>query len=156
MATFRGNHIRLKGMDKIIEAFRKAPLEIARSIKGAGEESAAEILDTQGLRLYPPATSANLPPVPYYVRGRGTQYATKNAHNSERYGSKWTVKTRGTGTTISNTASYAHFLAGSYDQSATIARIGWRKLIDVAREKIGRIRDIYSKWTERALRKAGL
>jgi len=147
--------VRIKGLPDLQAAIKKAPLEIARAIKGAGEESANEILDTRGLRSYPPNTSANLPPTPYYIRGRGTQYATKNAKNSERYGTKFTVRTTGYGTVIGNSASYSPYLAGE-EQAQAMGEIGWRRLIDVAREKLPQIERIFSKWIERALRKAGL
>ena len=140
---------------QVTQALAKAPREIATAINAAGDESANVILGTVGLRSYPPNTDANLPPTPYYIRGRGMQYASGNAANSERYGSKWTVKTTGYGTTIGNSASYAPRLAGP-NQPPHFARIGWRKLVDVATEKLPQITKIFNLWIERAIRRAGL
>lgn len=147
--------IRIEGDERIRQAIKKAPREIATAIKAAGQEASNEILNTQGLRRYPPATSANLPPTPYYVRGRGMQYKSRNDGRSERYGTKWTTRTRGSGTVIGNSASYARYLAGE-EQSAKMAEKGWRKLFEVAKEKMARITRIYDGWISRALQRAGL
>jgi len=147
--------IQIKGIDKLRAAFARFPSMVAQSMTQAGDQASNEILNTPGLRNYPPSTAANLPPVPYYIRGRGMQYASHNSMSSEKYKEKWTTKSAGYRTTIGNSASYAPYLAGE-QQAGKMAEKGWRKLLDVATEKIPQITKIYQAWVDRALRKAGL
>lgn len=125
------------------------------AMKPAGEEAAVEILDTEGLRQYPPATEANVPPTPYYIRGIGMQYDGGNTNTSEQYGKRWKVTSTPAKTTITNTASYSGYLGGE-QQAGHMAAKGWRKVIDVAKEKTGKIRIIYEKWINRSIRETGL
>lgn len=149
--------------DNFLNALKHAPQELARNIPMAGMEALNEILDTEGLRAYPPETAANMPPTPYYIRGQGMQYASYNTGSSERYGSRyggdggdaWSLSARGYTAKAENTASYAPYVGGQ-QQAAHMARKGWRKLWDVAREKRETIRNIYDKWVAYTLRKAGL
>ena len=139
-------------------AIQKAPALIARNLKGAAQEASDEILDTPGLKSYPPATSANREPYPYYKRNVGTQTsAYHNMMNSENYGRQWNVKTRPYGVTIGNRASYAPYVGGEKSPHHMRTK-GWRRLLGVAKEKAHRgiIGAIYEKWIARALRQAGL
>ena len=151
--------IELKGLDKLRAAFRKFPSMVAQHMTKAGTEAAKEILSTRGLGgskgSYPGMTSANQPPTPYYIRGRGTQYKSFNAGNSEKYGARWTVKSAGYRTTIGNTASYAPYLAGER-QARAMKKIGWIKLTTAVDKKIVKVRRIYQAWVNKALRRAGL
>ena len=147
--------IKVVGLDRFRKAFAKAPSMIAQHMTRAGAQAANEVLRTRGLRTYPKSTAANAPPTPYYKRGVGMQYASFNAGNSERYGAKWNVKTRGYKTTIGNVASYAPYLAGER-QAQSMAKIGWLKLTDAVSKKLPQIRRIYQTWVNRALKKAGL
>lgn len=147
--------IELKGLDKLRAAFRKFPSMVAQHMTQAGSEAAKEILKTKGLKSYPAHTAANQPPTPYYIRGRGTQYKSFNAGNSEKYGARWTVKSAGYRTTIGNTASYAPYLAGER-QARAMKKIGWIKLTTAVDKKIVKIRSIYQAWVNKALRRAGL
>jgi len=143
------------GFGKAVDAFIKYRTILTNHLKQAGEQAAEEILDTQGLRSYPEATAANQPPTPYYIRGRGTQYASGNAGNSERYGSQWTVQSTGYVTTMQNRASYASHLGGSR-QVRWAGLYGWRKLHQVGKEKVSRVIEIVTRWAERARTQAGL
>lgn len=147
--------INVEGLRETLRSLKDFPKIVRRNIKAAGEQASDEILNTRGLRNYPPETDANRPPTPYYIRGRGTQYASGNKGNSERYGSQWRTTTRGYTTTIGNRASYARHVGGER-QARAMGRIGWRKLVEVGREKVAEITRIYSAWVERAKRKAGL
>jgi len=148
--------IHIEGLDKIMEAFKRFPAQVVTNIAQAGKESGEEILNTQGLRRYPPMTAANKPPTPYYIRGRGTQLKRGNLGNSERYGTQFYVRHTGWQTEVGNRASYAKYLADENKQATAMANKGWRKLIDVAREKTNRIGRIYGAWVERTLREVGL
>jgi hypothetical protein len=145
-------HIEVKGADILAANLDKFSKEIASGLKGAGEEAGHEIIQTEGLAKYPPMTEANSPPPPYYIRGRGTQYMHRNAGNSERYDTQFIVKHEaGKGTVIGNRASYAKWLAGE-QQARHMAKIGWRKLLDVAKEKLGTITKIYQGWVDKIIR----
>jgi hypothetical protein len=56
---------------------------------------------------------------------------------------------------IGNRASYASYLGGD-NQVGWAAGVGWRKLSEVAREKISEITRIYNAWIERLIKKVGL
>lgn len=141
----------------LMRALEQAPREVERALKRAGLESANKILNTRGLKSYPEPTSANFPPTPYYIRGRGTQYAKGNKGESERYGAQWNVRYQdlNTSVTIGNRASYAKYLAGD-EQARAMGKIGWKKLKEVARDMLGEIKSIYDGWIKEALRRAGL
>lgn len=124
-------------------------------LAAAGQESGKEILNTEGVQKYPPSTSANEPPVPYYIRGRGMETARGNNGKSEKYGSRWVVRAVGFTTTLSNNASYAQYIAGE-SQSRAMQRIGWRKIKEVAEEKSGLVRDIYDGWVKKIIRDKNL
>lgn len=150
--------IDVKDLDKLKRSLDQFPKEAAKYMWGAGQEAAKKIvLPTVGLKKYPPATGANLPPPPFYIRGQGTQTATRgNLGNSERLGTQFTVERyRDTGTAIGNRASYAPFVIGE-EQARAMAAIGWRKLPEVAEEKVGEITHVYDKWIEKLLIKVGL
>jgi hypothetical protein len=149
--------ISIEGLDRVLKAFGSLPDEIKRAIEAAGKESADDvILPEQGLKKYPPATAANQPPHPYYVRGRGTQTARGNKGESERFGTQFFTKSADWQTTIGNRASYAKYLTDEHQQARAMQRIGWKKLIDVARDKKGRIQRVYQAWIDRAISRLGL
>ena len=75
--------ILVEGADKLSQALKQFPRETKRYIQAAGKEAASEVLNTQGLQRYPPATEANQPgrisiatqePMGYYQRGKGWWY----------------------------------------------------------------------------------
>lgn len=148
--------ITVTGLDKVIAAVDKFPREIAHYLAQAGDEaSKRQILRTQGLQKYPPMTAANAPPTPYYIRGRGTQTASGNRHNSERLGTNWVVEHGHFYTEIGNRVSYAHWVHGD-DQASFMAPKGWRKLWDVANEKLPSITKVYQAWISKLIRDLGL
>jgi hypothetical protein len=154
--------ITVTGLEKLQANLDRLGDDIRGHLWDAGEEAGKEILNTVGLQRYPPATDANQPPTPYYIRGRGMQRAgiRRPAYNdgtSERLGTNWYVSPAYSGKSviISNKVSYAPFVHGE-EQSQAMARIGWRKLIDVAAEKIDTITRIYQGWIDYVIRKYGL
>jgi hypothetical protein len=150
-----GLSITVKGMDKVLGAIQKFPREVYRYMVAAGREAGSRVLNTVGLRRYPPATTANVPPAPYYIRGIGTQYVSRNLGNSERYGSRFYVKPSAYGVEVGNDATYAQYLA-SEKQARVMETIGWRRLLDVAREKVAEITGIYDRWVAKLLKDLGL
>lgn len=148
--------VEVKGLEKVKEAFAKFPEVIGKNFKAAGIEASNVILGTVGLRTYPPATAANFPPTPYYIRGVGTQYKSYNKGESERYGTRWEVSQQGSyNTKMANTASYARWLAGE-EQATAMGKIGWRKILEVAKEKLPQIIEIYSNAVKRTIEELGL
>ena len=147
--------VKIEGIEKLTANLKAFGDELRYGLEGAGQQAAAEILDTQGLRKYPPLTAANQPPTPYYIRGKGTEYAGHNSGKSEHYGEQFTVKQENFVTYIGNSASYARYLGGN-EQARAMAGIGWRKLIDVAREKLPQIKAIYQAWINQAISRLGL
>jgi hypothetical protein len=151
-------HIKIEGLDKLEKKFDELKDEIKDTWQAAGEESANLILDTRGLRSYPMETDANMPPVPYYIRGTGMQISeSKNTGSSEVLGKQFYVRSRPASwaTVIGNRASYAKHVIGQ-KQAKAMARIGWRKLFDVALSKQKEITEIYQAWINRLLKKVGL
>ena len=148
--------IEVKGIDKIISGLKRFPEEIKKNFIQAGQEAATEIINTKGLAIYPPETDANRLPTPYYIRGRGMQYKTRNNGKSERYDTQFYTKSDGYGTIIGNRSSYAKYLAGENEQARHMAVIGWKKLIDVAKDKIGIVTNIFNKWADYTIKKLGL
>jgi len=145
------------GLDDLQRKFAAFQKEIQKSFSQAGKEAGTEILKTQGLRQYPPATAANRPPAPFYVRGHGTEYASgENSNTSENLGKQWYTQASGDyGTEVGNRASYAPFVHGE-EQARNMATKGWRKLIEVANDMSKRIAEIYEKWTAYTIKKLGL
>jgi hypothetical protein len=147
--------LQITGIEKIVEIFDRFPRTIDQYLGKAGKEAGDEVLKTVGLRSYPPATAANAPPTPYYIRGRGTQYRHSNSFKSERYGSRFYVVGTAGGAIVGNTASYARFLGGD-EQTRVAEKYGWKKLYDVAVQKIGQITEIYNAWVAKLIRDLGL
>lgn len=154
--------ISVTGIDKLTANLDKLGDSIKKDLGTAGHEAATEILDTVGLRRYPDATEANQPPTPYYVRGRGMQRAGRrkpeyNDMKSQRMGTKFYTRITqgGTVVNIGNPVTYAPYVVGD-EQPAHMAAKGWRKLVDVANEKITQITEIYQGWIDRIIRINGL
>jgi hypothetical protein len=143
--------IDIPGLDALLQKLGQLPPLLEKYLRAAGKEASNEVLDTIGVRRYPPSTAANAPPVPYYIRGRGMQTsANRNNLKSEKYGSRWSVTNDPYITTMTNNTSYAKYLGGDR-QAEAMARIGWRKVRDVAMEKRAVLRDIYAAWVKKAL-----
>jgi hypothetical protein len=149
--------VKAKGLDTAMKNLDKLDSDLLPYLQGSRLEIADEVLKVQGLRSYPPATAANLPPPPYYIRGRGMQVsANRNTGSSQKLGTRWTsLPYQKTGVVISNPVSYAQYVHGE-QQAQAMAKIGWRKLSDIATEKIGAITVIYEKWIDKLLIKYNL
>lgn len=142
------------GEERLIAALNAYPRKIGSVLRAAGKEAAKVILEQRGMQSYPPATSANRPPYPYYERGRGTwTSAARNTGKSENLGKKWYIRSANSySTEIGNTASYAKYVHGD-QQNRYLTVIGWRRLTDVVNDKMGSIVDIYNRWIAWALSK---
>ena len=74
---------------------------------------------------------------------------------SEHYGRNFKVEKKGMGVTILNKVSYGKYLGGE-QQARHMARIGWRKVFDVAKEKQAEITEIFNLWIARLIRRLNL
>lgn len=155
--------VKIDGADELEKAIAQYPRQSARYLKAAGNEAAKKvILTTEGLKKYPPATVANRPPTPYYKRGYGMQRAGRrkpeyNDMKSENLGKQFYVQGTmgGYATEIGNRASYADYVVGE-GQAHFMKPKGWRKLREVAEEKIIEITQVYNGWVQKLLRDIGL
>lgn len=148
--------IRVEGLDEVMRAGERVRDGLIEAMERAGEESAAEILETRGLFLYPPMNEGNYPPTPYWIRGRGMERGgvrtpAFNDYTSEDMQSQFYHSARGYSTYIGNRASYAPFVVG-LEQAYFMEPKGWRILNEVATEKIPEITRIYQAWLDRLIR----
>lgn len=169
-------HVDLTEFERYAAFFQRAGAEYVETLAAAGRESADEILDTRGLRAYPPATAANMPGRVrvvtfsggrtvtfrrgYYIRGRGMMRPVRGGGyeleaTSQNYGKSWVVETNGYQTRIGTKVTYARWLTGD-EQAAAMGAIGWRKIAEVANEKLGRVTDIFRAWLRRLISRHNL
>ena len=147
--------IKVEGLKKLTTGFIRFVPAVRKNMTAAGGEALTMILDTVGLRAYPPETAANLPPTPYYQRGLGTVYKNSVARTSENYGKKWTEEVESFVARAKNTASYAEVLGGE-NQVSWASGYGWKKLFSTAKELILEIVKIYTAWVEKTIKELGL
>jgi hypothetical protein len=147
--------VEIKGIEELQAALQQVPRQVQHHLAQAGNDAAKLILKTEGIQKYPPADSANAPPTPYYIRGRGMQYKYGNNMKSEKYGTRWTVESSAYKTTIGNSASYAPYLAGDeyspHKQAKVMDDRGWRILREVVDEKMPQIIKIFETWVDKLL-----
>lgn len=154
--------VKVTGLEELKRKYKFAADNADKYMSAAGKEVVERyILPVKGIKQYPPATSANKPPTPYYIRGRGMQRAGRrkaeyNDNRSERYGTRWFVKRVPYGVRVGNSASYAPYLTGASKQSRAMAKIGWRKLVDVANQNMSKITATFQAWVEKLHKDAGL
>lgn len=150
--------IELTGVTELQESLQRVSSMLDTYMQAAGAEAVKnEILTTVGLQIYPPETAANLPPVPYYIRGTGMQTsASYNTGKSQHLGEKWVTTGIPYGIKLSNSVSYSGFVHGKDTQAAAMGAIGWRKLWDVAEEKRAAITNVFQRWFDKLLHDAGL
>ena len=132
------------------------PNAIRRNLISAGQNAGWKVIETRGLKRYPPTTAANREPYPYYERGYGMRYKgpSKYEGGSERYGTQWNVKASAYKVVMGNRASYAPYLTDDKLQNKGL-RAGWKKLINVTKQKKAEISRIYTAWVRKAITSAG-
>jgi hypothetical protein len=88
------------------------------------------------MQVYPPEGPWNRPPAPYYVRGVGTQTAEGyNRGGSQDMQHKWYAKVYPNYLVVGNKATYSGYIHGP-EQVSWAPKHGWRKLLDVAKERL--------------------
>lgn len=167
-------NVKITGLLELEQALKRAPKAMTQAVADAATLAGDHILNTEGVRRYPPAGPGNRPPYPFYKRGVGTQVSkTRNLNNSEKLGSSmvskgsggqhpnksWYVnqKVQSLGSmvvTIGTKVTYAPYVVGD-QQSRVMARIGWKQLAVVAKSKVKDIAKILETVLGGALKKAG-
>lgn len=143
-------------MQKFLTAIKRFPTVLPKNMGAAGQEALEMILDTEGLRNYPPETAANRPPTPYYERGAGTHYKSGIVRTSQNYGKHWETEAEGYVAKAKNTGvDYNEFLGGE-NQVWWASGYGWKKLVSTAKEMIGEIVKIYQTWLDTTIEELGL
>ena len=157
--------LNVKGVDKIVKSFAEIPKSMQKYMVYAGRESADIVLDTQGIRIYPP--SGPKPAMPMTDKQRRgffaklhsgeieVPYRRGQSPGSEKFGTNWHITEKRYGVKATNRASYAELLVGD-DQAGYMARIGWRKLSEVGEEKQDKVTGIFQKWVDLLIKNAGL
>lgn len=85
---------------------------------------------------YPPISSANAPPYPYWKRGTGTMYAGGSSdERSEKLGDRWFLNLFPSYVELGNRATYAGWVHGP-DQARIHKERGWKQLLTVAIEQL--------------------
>lgn len=152
-------YIQVVGLDKVEAAFKRFPDEIEQDIGQATAEAAKLVIAQEGVSNYPPATEANAPPVPWYERNKGMWVMYHGEvvirKESEHYGEAFDTQRVKMGVTIINKAKYGKYIGGE-QQARHMARIGWRKVFDVAKEKQAEITEIFNLWIARLIRRLNL
>jgi hypothetical protein len=145
----------MAGIEIVIDISRNVDQLTERYV--AGEQMAIELLITGMERsinyaalnaaFYPPETEANQPPVPYYIRGTGTQYAIHNRMESQQLSDSWTkeitLDNNGVVGKLMPTATYAPFLHGMLARKLSNMAIGWRNVGEIALDVAPLIVDIF-------------
>ena len=165
-----GDFIRIEGLesiDKLLLALKRFPQQVKRNLGAAGLEAVKRVIfPVQGLKRYPPGGPGAPQPFKsdkqrrYFFAAlkRGeieVPYRRGQSPNSEKYGAMWYSKSQGYATEVGNRSSYARYLGGT-EQSAYMAKRGWRKLFDIVEEKMDSIRAIYQSWINKTLKDLGL
>lgn len=167
-------YIDVKDLNLLKTRLKKFGDTVNKYMTAMAQEAGNLVIKQQGLKKYPPSTEANQPgrfsltnhrAMGYYQRGKGWNYPLfkdgevrgyKNTGKSERYGTQFSVERYENGAKIINRASYAPYLTDEEKQSSKMAAIGWRKMIDVAKERLPQIKKIFDKWVQKALKESGL
>ncbi len=149
--------ISVSGLKELSAALVKFPVVIPKNLISAGKEALAMVLDTVGIRSYPPETAANRPPIPYYIRGRGTQLKRGNLGNSERYGSQWQEEVEPYEARARNQVSYADAIGGEAgDQAEFASGYGWKKVFSTLKAMKADVIVIYEAWIDKTIKELGL
>jgi hypothetical protein len=144
--------IEIEGLDELLKAFDQFPREVNKAMQDAAIDAyKAQVLSVTGLQKYPPATAANRPPFPYYLRGSGTQTsAGRNTGTSKNLGKQWVTKRVTFGAKLSNAVPYARFVHGVQQPQHMRAK-GWRKLTEVVEFKLPQITKVFQNHVDRLL-----
>lgn len=147
--------------DQFERAIKNLPRYFNREVLGAGAKVAKMVLETEGVKKYPPLTTQKRDEgvgSSWYERGRGSAYHSVNgvqySNNSEKYGTRWTQFVNQRGVRLRNSASYGVYLGG-HKQANRMRKFGWKKITSVIKSKMERIKNIYRGAIRKAVKQAG-
>jgi len=156
--------ISIKGMAEVQHALENFPRQLAQYLARAGWEAGSEILNTKGLRAYPP-DKPRAPQSQYWSDNQRRHffwllrtgqievpYRRGLSRRSETYGKQFYIDRDVNNwiTRIGNRASYAKYLGG-LEQSKYMENRGWLQLRFAAGQKFFRIQKIYEAWINRLI-----
>lgn len=148
--------ISLEGLDELVRHMDHAPRVIRDHLVRGMKDAADEVINTRGVGRYPRRTQANMPPPPYYQRGRGR--VTRSGRlmpTSERLGTQFYKNAWLSGPDayglVGQRASYGRYVVGDR-QPRHMADKGWLTLKRALKLKAPQIRTILEYYVERALR----
>jgi hypothetical protein len=156
----------LKGAKELQEAFALYPKLSAKHMRSAALEAGKFIYKQEGLKKYP--RPGYIPQFPHgfksekqrrYVMmlvSQGKVPYKQGGGSSEKYGEQWYAQSYGqVGAIVGNRASYAKWLTSNAYQSEYMAKRGWRKLSEVARDSMKDVKEIFDAWTDKLLKSCG-
>lgn len=157
--------VKITGGEVLRKMLEQFPVELEKAITAAGEESAKEVLETTGIRKYPPVQLPR-PAMPMTDKQRRGFFAklrageievpyVRGGSKSKEFGRQFYVTQQGYNTIVGNNSPYNDYLIGP-NQAAYMAVLGWRKLDEVAQEKKDKMEKIYAGWVKRSIKQAGL
>jgi len=148
--------IEMRGLKEIDAKLKKLGRSLSSYMSQAMVQAGKTIIMTEGLKKYPPAGPGSNPPPPYYKRGYGTiNKSGAGRATSENLGSKWYVDKVPFGAKVGNRASYAKWVSGE-NQAHFMPPLGWKKLSEVAKDSIDKVKKTLSAWLDKAKKDAGL
>lgn len=141
--------VKIEGMDAIVRKMRKVA---SSSVVDDTLKAYAEYI-RDDVRPYPPESEANRPPVPYYIRGQGTQTASRNLGNSQDMRRQWRLKSSSKLIALTNEATYSGYVQGLRQPVYHVQR-GWKSANKRAKELLGQMQPIFNRLFERQWRKS--
>lgn len=148
--------VEIRDLEELMSHMDHAPRVITDHLRKGMKDAVELVVNTKGLKRYPPVGPANQPPAPYWRRGRGlVGRRGQILFRSERLGIQFYAKAWTSGRNAmglgGQRASYSRYVIGDR-QARNMAQKGWRKFRDVAIEKQFQIRDILEFYVQRALK----
>ena len=150
--------IKIEGADQLAKRLRTAGDLIRKTAMLDGMQDATKYVATNAA-VYPPASKANAPPPPYYIRGKGTQYEKYNRGESEQLGDHWErgVSERGDGVqgVVENKTSYAPWVHSVVRQRWFHKINNWRNIERIKNDVEQGVVQIFRSGVEKVLKIAG-
>jgi len=151
-------NIDIKGDKELAAKLRQVESAIRRTAMAGGMQDATKYVATNAA-VYPPASKANAPPPPYYIRGKGTQYEKYNRGESEQLGDHWErgVSERGDGVqgVVENKTSYAPWVHSVVRQRWFHKINNWRNIERIKNDVEQGVVQIFRSGVEKVLKIAG-
>ena len=147
--------IEVYGDEEVVAYLNRSAVRLAGGMRQATIDATHMV--GEDAAVYPPETDANFPPVPYYIRGTGTQSSDeRNRGESKQLGERWvesvTFSANETTGRVTNVATYAPHVQGRTMQTIVHQMRDWRTAGKILRDNVGKIKGIFNGAVHRALR----